>query len=368
MNQAQIEFGDAILGTGLFAVEFLRRDIQTMQRGAGAGFRLAQFRQRRRGLGLTLGGFGLRFGAGGDLAQGAVLGALGFGDLDGGCGPAQVIERGFRLADLGRHGAITDRLARLLLQRFHLAGQLADDVFGAQQIGFGGLQTQFGFVAAGMQAGHAGGFFQHAAALFGFGLDDFADAALMHEGGRARAGRSVGEHDLHVTGADFTAVDAIGGAGLALDAPRDFDAVGIVEGGGRRALRIVDRDRDFGVVARRTAVVAGEDDVVHRRGAHGVVGRLAHDPAQRFDQIGFAAAIGTDNAGQAGFNQEIGRLDERLEPVEAEPRQFHCFRPRDPTAKALRATTPIGFTLNKTFVRSGTWPSNKVARQRMTGQ
>ena len=190
----------------------------------------------------------------------------------------------------------------------------------------------------------------------------------MDEGGRTRAGRCVGEHDLHVAGADFAAVDAVGGAGLALDAPGDFDAVGVVESGGRRALRIVDRDRDFGVVARRTAVVAGEDDVIHRRGAHGFVGRLAHHPAQRFDEIGFAAAVRPDDAGQAGFDQEIGRLDERLEPVEAEPRQFHCFRPRDPTAKALAPPMPIRFTLNKTAARSGTWPSGRVAHTALAGQ
>ncbi len=81
-----------------------------------------------------------------------------------------------------------------------------------------------------MQAGNAGGFFQHAAALLGLGLDDLADAALMHQRRRTRAGRGVGEQDLHVARAHFAAVDAVVGAGLALDAARDFEHVGVVEG------------------------------------------------------------------------------------------------------------------------------------------
>ena len=88
-----------------------------------------------------------------------------------------------------------------------------------------------------MQAGDAGGFFQHAAALLGLGLDDLADAALMHERRRARAGRGVGKQDLHVAGAHLAAVDAVGRAGLALDAAGDFERVLVVEGGGRRARR-----------------------------------------------------------------------------------------------------------------------------------
>ena len=80
------------------------------------------------------------------------------------------------------------------------------------QILFGGAQPQFGLVTARMQAGNAGGFFEHAAALLRLGLDDLADAALMHQGRRACAGRRVGEQHLHVARARFLAVDAVGRA------------------------------------------------------------------------------------------------------------------------------------------------------------
>ena len=60
-----------------------------------------------------------------------------------------------------------------------------------------------------MQAGDAGGVFQHAAALLGLGLDDLADLALVDQRGRTRAGGGVGEQDLHVAGTHVAAVDAI---------------------------------------------------------------------------------------------------------------------------------------------------------------
>src|SRR6202021_867357 len=39
--------------------------------------------------------------------------------------------------------------------------------------------------------------------------------------------------------------------------------------------------------------------------------------------IRFTAAVGSDHAGQAGFNHEVGGFNERLETVEAKAREFH---------------------------------------------
>ena len=196
-----------------------------------------------------------------------------------------------------------------------------------QQIGLGCLEPQFGLMAAGMQAGDAGGLFQHAAALLGLGLDDLADAALMHERRRAGAGGGVGEQNLHVARAHLAPVDAIAGTGFALDAAGDLQRILVVEGGRRRARRIVDGDRHLGIVARRAAVGAGKDHVVHGRGAHGFVRGFAHHPAQRFDQVRLAAAVRPDHAGQARLDLEIGRFDERLEAEQAQSCELHTLRP-----------------------------------------
>ena len=131
LHEPQLEFGDAVLGARFLAIEVLRGDVEAMQRGAGARLGLAQLGQRRRGMRLARGGFRLRAGALGDLAHADVLGVLGVGHLVARGGPAQVIERGLGLAHLRRHGAIADRLARLLLQRVDLGGELADHVLDA---------------------------------------------------------------------------------------------------------------------------------------------------------------------------------------------------------------------------------------------
>ena len=174
-----------------------------------------------------------------------------------------------------------------------------------------------------MQAGDAGGFFQHAAALLGLGLDDFADAALMHQRGRARAGRGVGEQELHVARAHLAAVEPVGRALLALDAARDFERFVFVELRGRGAVGVVEEQHHLGGVARRAGVGAGEDHVVHAGGAHRLVRGLAHHPAQRFDEIGLAAAVRADHAGQPGSIMKIGRLDEGLEPEQTQLVEFH---------------------------------------------
>ena len=77
------------------------------------------------------------------------------------------------------------------------------------EILLGGAQPQLGLVAAGVQAGDAGRLFEQRAARLRLGLDQLADAALPDHRGRARAGRLVGEQQLHVLGARFLAVDAV---------------------------------------------------------------------------------------------------------------------------------------------------------------
>lgn len=179
---------------------------------------------------------------------------------------------------------------------------------------------------AGVQAGDAGGVFQHAASLFRFGLDDFTDLALVDQRRRPGAGGGVGEQQLHVAGAHFAAVDAIHRAGLALDPARDVERVGIVQRRRRGAIGIVDRHHHFGVVAGRAVARAGEDHRVHVRRTQRFVRGFAHRPAQRFHQIGLAAAVRPDHAGQTRLDHEVGGLDKRLEAVEAETREFHLVR------------------------------------------
>ena len=134
----------------------------------------------------------------------------------------------FGLADMAGKIAIARGLARLALEAGKLAFDFPDHVFQPRQIGFGGAQAQFGFMAALMQAADAGGFFQDGAARQRLLADQKADLALAHKGGRTGARRGVGEEYLHIALAHIAAIDAIDAAGLALDAARHFDGVEIV--------------------------------------------------------------------------------------------------------------------------------------------
>ncbi len=323
LHQPAVQFADAFLGARLLAVERLARDDEPLQHGGGLGLGLAHGGQAGRDLGLARGDVRLLHGAVGDDAHGLVLGALGIADLGVGGEPAQMEQHRLGAAHLAGNVAVAHRLACLGLERRDLRGDLVDDILDALQIVLGCPQPQLGLVAARVQAGNAGRLFEHAAALLGLGLDDLADAALMHQRRRARAGRGVGEHHADVARAHLAAVEAVDRALLALDAPRDFQRLEVVEGRRCLAIGIVDQNPDFGVVARRAVIVAGEDDVVHLGRAHGLVGRLAHHPAQGFDQIRFAAAVGADHSGQARLDLEIGGLDEGFEADQAQPRELH---------------------------------------------
>ena len=240
-----------------------------------------------------------------------------------GLAPTQVEQQGLGLAHFGRDFAITDRLPRLFLQAIDLSRQLPDHVLDTGKIGFGGLETQFGLMAAGMKPGDAGGVLQHPAALFGLGLNDLADLALMNQRRRARAGSGVGEQDLHVAGADVAAVDAVDRARLALDPSRDLQDLPVIDRRRRGSIGIVDRHHHFGVVARGTAAGTGEDHRVHIGGPQRFVRGLAHRPAQCLHQVRLAAAVRADHAGETGLDHEIGGFNERLETVEAKTGEFH---------------------------------------------
>src|SRR3569623_1352884 len=140
------------------------------------------------------------------LAHGEIVGAAGLGNILLGLQPAQMKQQCRGLADLGLHFAITDRLPSLPLQAVDLARELTDNVLDAGEVGFGSHEAEFGLMAACVKPGDACCNFQQTAALVGASLNDFTNFALVDEGGRARAGRSIREQNLPVARADILAV------------------------------------------------------------------------------------------------------------------------------------------------------------------
>jgi hypothetical protein len=174
-----------------------------------------------------------------------------------------------------------------------------------------------------MKAGNTRRLFEQRPPRLRLGGDQLADLALPNEGRGVGAGRGVGEQQLHIAGPDFAPVDPIHRAFFTLDPAGDFQDVGIVERGRRRAVAVVEHQRNFGVVARRPVAPAGENDVVHARGAHRLVRAFAHYPAQRFDEIGFTAAVRPHHAGKPGFEVELGEVGEGFKAVELEALELH---------------------------------------------
>ena len=77
------------------------------------------------------------------------------------------------------------------------------------------FQAQFGLVTAAMEPGDSGGILKDAASLLRLGADDLADAPLLHQRLRARAGGGVGEEELHIARARLAAVYLVVRAGFA---------------------------------------------------------------------------------------------------------------------------------------------------------
>ncbi len=336
LRQPLLELGGAGAHALRLVLDLRPGDGQPLQGGGGRRLRLAQRRKLVRADGLVLRGLHLLGGAVADQRRRLRQRRLRLGLMLLGAAPAQVEKNGLRLADLGRQVLEARSLPRLPLQALDLALELADDVVQPLQILLGRAQAQLRLVAAGVEARNAGRLLQKRAAGLRLGLDQLADAALPDHRRRARAGRLVGEEKLHVARAGLLAVDAVDRARLALDAARDLQFVGVVEGGGRGAVGIVEEQRHLGCVARRARRRAGEDDVVHAGRAHVLVRAFAHHPAQGLDKVGLAAAVRADDARQPALDDELARFDEGLEAEEAQPGELHARSPARRRARRLR--------------------------------
>ncbi len=156
--------------------------------------------------------------------------------------------------DLFRDAAVALCLLGLLAQTIELRRECDDDIIEPRQIGFGRLKAQLGFVPASMQSGNTCGLLEDGAAFGRLGVDDGGDAALPDHRGRVRARGGIGKKQLHVPCTHFAVIDPIAGAGPALDAARHFELVVFGIRAGRAARAVVEKQRDFGDIARRAAI------------------------------------------------------------------------------------------------------------------
>ncbi len=231
------EFARPVGSTLGLAIQIFLLDFEPRQSGGLHGFGFAKWRQALGKAQFFVEGIGFGLGRRAETRHGIRQVRLVVLDTLLRVLPCEMHGKRFLLTDFAGNFLVAARLPRLPLQSLRLRLQLADDIAEALDVGLGRPETQFRFVAARVQAGDAGRVFENTAALLRLGVDQFADLPLPHERRRARAGRRVLEQNLDVARPHFPAVDAIGGARFALDAPRDFDNVVVVEFGGRPARR-----------------------------------------------------------------------------------------------------------------------------------
>ena len=236
--------------------------------------------------------------------------------------------------DAARQRPVPFGLTRLPLERRDPAVEPGHQVFETSEIGLGLAQLGFRVAAADMQPGDAGRLFEHLAPFGRSGRDDLRDLALADEGGGVRTGRRIREQQGDVLGPYVVSVQAVGAARAALDPAHDFDLASFH----------LARQHDFGEIARRASGGSCEYDVVHPPAAHGFRRVLAHDPADRLEQVRLAAAVGSDDAGQSRLDVERGRFDEGFETGQAQlfedhrragPRPLRVTARRRPAIAAL---------------------------------
>ena len=216
------------------------------------------------------------------------------------------------------NSAVARSLPRLPRKLCQLRGQLLDHVVDTQQVRFRAFQLQFRLMTTLVQARDTRSLFKDAAAVLWFGVDQFRNLALPNQSGRMRTGGGVREQHLNVARTYVFAVRFIGAAHIARDATHDFQLVLIVEPRRGQPVAIIDMDRHFSKISGRARGGTCEDHVFHPAAAHRGGAVFAHDPSQRFQQVGLPTPIRPDNTGQAVRDHQIGRVNKAFETCQTE--------------------------------------------------
>ena len=91
---------------------------------------------------------------------------------------------------------------------------------------------------------------------------------------------------------------------------------------------IDERQRHLGHAGGQAVARAGEDDVFHARAAQRLGRLLAQHPGDGVSDVGFSAAVRTDNGGDAfAMELQLGAVAERFESQDLQLFQFQHINP-----------------------------------------
>ena len=235
-------------------------------------------------------------------------------------------EAGIDRLELVEQLLVAAGFAGLALERDDLAFDFLDDVGDADEVGFRVLEFAERLFLLVLVFVDARGFFEDRAAIFGVGAEDLVDLALGHERVARTADARVHEQALDVAESAGRLVNEVLAVAVAVDAAGDGDLGEIEIDAGKGQGRRVDLGKghtDLGEIDGLAAVGAIEDHIGHLAAAQRLSRLFAEHPADGVGDVGFAAAVRTDNGGYARQKLERCLFSKRLEADELNALQIH---------------------------------------------
>ena len=229
-----------------------------------------------------------------------------------------------RVAQVGLDGLGAPRHLGLPTQRFELASQLGGQIGEAGQVGLHRVELAHRLFLAFAVFEHSGGLLDEGAPVLGTRLEDLRELALTDDDVHFAPDTRVGQQLLHIHQTATAAVDLVF-TGTVTEHPAGDRDLGVVDR--QRVVGVVDRQRDLGPPQRGSRGGPGEDDVLHLAAAQGLGALFTHHPGQRVDDVGLAGPVGTDDAGDAGFEAQSRRRGEGLEALQRQTLQMHDVPP-----------------------------------------
>ena len=203
----------------------------------------------------------------------------------------------------------------LLAQRLQLAADLTEQVLDPGQVRLGRVQPAQRLLLALAVLEYACGLFDEPAAILGSRLEDRVELALPDHDVHLPPDARIAQQVLHIEQPARLPVDRVLRTAGTKHGPGDGD-LGILHR--QRAVGIVDREHDLSASQRCPAGRPGEDHVLHLPTAQRLGALLAHHPGQRVDDVGLPRPVGSDDAGDAGFELERRAGREGLEPAQCQ--------------------------------------------------
>ena len=204
------------------------------------------------------------------------------------------------------------RLDALLFERADAGFELCHDISEADEVFFGLSKALVGVRAAVTVMGDTGGFLKHFAPVLALGAHELVHLALADHGVAVAPEAGIHKKLVHVFEACGLAIDEIAAVAGAVVAAGNAD---LLFGGGQRAVGIIQPQRDLSEALRAAGGGAGEDHVFHFGSAQLFRALFAQHPANGVRDVGLAAAVGPDDAGDAVLEREHGFIGEGLEAL-----------------------------------------------------